>query len=101
MTRQAIDEGGWFDRDAAKRWSEGTRWDGSNHISVATGSQWEHESLWRTKRGVYVLHAWSDWQGSGEGWTRIDASEAAEWLIRNGHEATSGELQRAVTALEI
>lgn len=38
-------------------------WNGSNHISQATGSQWEHESLLRTAGGWWVLHRWSQWQG--------------------------------------
>ena len=47
---------GWFDRDAAKgRYDEDTRWDGSNHVSVATGSQWDHEMLYRTPQDRWVL----------------------------------------------
>ncbi len=58
MKRQAIDGGGWFDREAATKFQESTHWNGSNHISNATGSQWNHEALYCTRRGVYVLTSW-------------------------------------------
>ncbi|MBZ5574867.1 MAG: hypothetical protein LAO09_23685 [Acidobacteriia bacterium] len=45
MTRQALTDGSgaWFDRSAAEAFEESTTWDGRNHISDATGSQWNHE----------------------------------------------------------
>ena len=50
MRRQALTDGTgrWFDLDAAKRFDEATIWDGRNRISLATGSQWDHEALYRT-----------------------------------------------------
>jgi hypothetical protein len=77
--------GRWFDRGKAQRWKENTRWNGNNHVSCATGSQWEHETLYRTAGGVYVLHRTSQWQGSGESWDEVTASDAAGWLSRNDH----------------
>jgi hypothetical protein len=85
MERQNLDGGGWFDRSAAQLWDEARRWDGRNHISVATGSQWEHERLYRSRKGLWILHAWSQWQGTRERWQVIGADEAAEWLVKNGH----------------
>jgi hypothetical protein len=32
-------------------WPEAIYWDGSNQISKATGSQWNHETLYRSARG--------------------------------------------------
>lgn len=84
--RQPIDGGGWFDLGAATAFKESQHFDGRNMISDATHSQWEHEKLYRTKRGTYVLHAWSQWQGSGESWQRLEVTEAADWLVRNGHD---------------
>jgi hypothetical protein len=86
MKRQRIDNGTWFDLSASMRWDEDTRWNGNNHISIATGSQWEHERLYRTRKGKFVLYAWSQWQGSGESWTLIDDGQAHAWLLRNGHD---------------
>jgi len=81
MTRQPIEGGMWFDRDSAITFDESTWWDGSNLISGATGSQWEHESLWYTRQGRWVLHTYSQWQGSPEMWQEIDAADAARWLV--------------------
>ena len=88
MKRIGLDNapGKWFDYDRAQHFPEDTRWDGSNHISVATGSQWDHESLQRTASGWYVLHSWSQWQGSREAWTRVSDETAFDWLLKNGYE---------------
>jgi len=89
MTRQVLDDGGWFDADRAEQWEEATRWDGNNHISRATGSQWAHECLYRTRKGVWVLHAWSQWQGSTPRWHRVSAPDAIAWLLRNDEAAAA------------
>lgn len=77
---------GWFDADAADTFDENTRWDGSNHISVATGSQWDHEMLYRTSGGRWVLHTWSQWQGSTPTYRFITADHAHTWLMANDHD---------------
>ena len=101
MQRQPID-GGWFDIDAATCYEEGTEWDGRNQISRATGDQWEHEELYLTRRGVYVLHHWSQWQGSRDTWSRLDAEDAAQWLAANGHDETGiAAVDAAIAALEV
>ena len=101
MTRQIIDGGGWLDLDTAQQFAEKTAFDGRNHISVNTGSQWEHETLYRTTRGTCVLHSTSDWQGSRDTWTRLSADEAVAWLIRNDHEPESPAEQAIVAAMEV
>lgn len=82
---------GWFDLDAAHAYDEDTWWDGSNHISRATGSQWEHERLYRTAQGRWVHHAWSQRQGVGERWSFATDSAAREWLLSNGHDTAVEE----------
>ena len=89
MTRQSIDNGGWFDLETAKRYRGGTDWDGHNHVSVHTRSQWSHETLYRTTRGTYILHASSQWQGAHDTWSRLTIADAVSWLIVNGDEATT------------
>lgn len=84
MKRQHLDAGGWFNLETAKSWRETTHWDGSNHISNATGSQWDHEALYRTRSGGWVLNHWPQRQGSGESWILIEPQDAAAWLIRCG-----------------
>jgi len=89
MTRQSIDGGGWFDLVAADKFMEDTRFDGHNYISVHTGSQWSHETLYRTTRGTYILHASSQWQGAHDTWSRLAIADAVSWLIANGDDATT------------
>lgn len=91
--RQALDDGsGWFDLDLAQRFVEKTFHDGSNNISANTGSQWDHQQLFRTAKGRYVLHCWSDFEGTRESWQAIDDTDAHKWLIRNEHFASVPEV---------
>ncbi len=74
-------------------WDEDTRWDGSNNISVATGSQWSHEALYLSRKDRYYLVCWSDWQGSRPSAHWLTEVEAARWLASQGHELPA-ELQQ-------
>jgi hypothetical protein len=77
---------GWFDPDTADYYPEATRWDGSNNVSIATGSQWHHQGLYRTRGGRWVLESWSQWANSGPVMYRfLDAPDAADWLRFHGH----------------
>lgn len=87
MKRVATTDGHWFDVDKAEKFDEATRWDGHNHISIATGSQWNHERLFRTAGAKWILNAWSQYQGTPETYEEIGNDEAAKWLVVNGHEA--------------
>lgn len=88
MHRIALTDGSgaWFDSEAAEQFKETTHWNGNNHISNATGSQWEHECLYRTAGGRWVLNHWSQYQGSAETYEEITNADAASWLSRNGLE---------------
>ncbi len=77
--------------NATKSWEEDTRWNGNNHISVATGAQWNHEKLYRSRKGRFWIEHTSQWQGSVDRAEWIDNHAAARWLIANGHELP-GEL---------
>lgn len=86
MSTYQMDDGTVVDTDrAVSSWSEDTRWDGSNHISRATGGQWEHQRLFRSRKGRFYLESWSDWQGSTPHAEWISDREAAAWLATNGH----------------
>lgn len=102
MSRVALtDEGGrWFDDDKADRFDEDTYWNGSNHISKATGSQWEHEAMYRTAGGVWILNCWSQCQGSVETYEEISKKSAAAWFVKNGHEPHE-DFEDEFNALEI
>ena len=82
----------WFDADRAERFGEDTRWDGRNNISVATNSQTEHESLYRTAGGRWILCEWSDWEGTRTTYTEIPKERADDWLLKNDHEIPESEL---------
>ena len=88
MKRQVLTDGSgrWFNLESAEQFEEAVRWNGSNNISLATGSQWEHETLYRTAGRRWILHAWSQRQGTRETWEEIDDEAAAKWLVTNGHE---------------
>lgn len=77
---------GWFN-DKAKDHillEEGTRFDGSNRISLATGNQWDHEALHLTGRNRrWVLNAWSKRQGGGDVYHLITEADAFRWLLMN------------------
>ena len=100
MNRQTTSDGKWFDLERATKYSENTRFDGSNHISVNTGSQWNHQALYCTAGGAWVVNHWSQYQGSDESWDRVTAEEAVAWLIANDHELPE-TLAREAQALEI
>lgn len=79
------DSGAWFDAEKATEFTELTRYDGSNRISRATGSQYEHELLYFTAGGKWVMNCWSNWQGSQESYSAKTAEEAVLWLAKNEH----------------
>ena len=86
MKRTALtnNSGAWFNRDSSVKFDEDTRWNGNNHISVSTGSQWSHQALYYTRGGRWILNEWSQWQGSLETYEQIEESAAVDWLVVNG-----------------
>lgn len=71
---------------ADAKWNEETDWNGNNHISRATGSQWEHETLYRSRKGRYYIEHESQWQGSMPSARWVSREEAAHWLMLMEHE---------------
>lgn len=94
---------GWFDADKAEEFNEDTWWNGNNHISHATGSQWSHESLYRAASGRYFLSYWSDVQGSIDSVNPVDKAGAAEWLAKNNYktEDIPAELVSELQSMEL
>lgn len=72
--------------NATRLWNEATRWNGNNHISIATGSQWVHETLYRSRKGRYYMEHESQWQGTTPYAEWVGNHTAAEWLLANEHE---------------
>lgn len=73
----------WFDESKAIRIDEDTTFDGRNQISKATGGQWDHEALYLSANGKWVLNAWSNWQGSRETYTFASDEQAYTWVMAN------------------
>jgi len=87
MARYRMDDDAVVDTSkAAQRWEEATDWNGNNYISRATGSQWEHQELYRGAKGRYYIVSWSQWQGSLSSARWLTPREAALWLTSNDHE---------------
>ena len=73
---------GWFDPDKADQIDSGTRWDGSNVVSCATGSQWIDETLYRTPAGRWVLNTdRSRYHNGADSYRFVTAEEAQQWAI--------------------
>jgi hypothetical protein len=89
----------WFESDSAEAFEEDTRWNGNNHVSLATGSWTDHETLYRTAGKKWIVYHWSQWQGSMPTNEEISDEEAAAWLVRNGYEHPDAAEQ--IAALEI
>lgn len=73
-------------RKATATWDEKLESNGSNMISRATGSQWDHEMLRRSRRGRYYVERTSQWQGRMDHAEWISERAAVAWLLNNGHE---------------
>lgn len=87
MSRYRMDDGTIIDTSkASKSWEETTEWDGNNHISRATGSQWNHQTLYRSRKSRYYIEHTSQWQGSREHAEWVSREEAARWLLTCEHE---------------
>ena len=75
--------GRWFDQEKAIRFDEDSWWDGNNHISSATGSQFDHEILYHTSSGRWILHKYSQWQGRPDTYVEIGDDAVSKWLANN------------------
>lgn len=82
-----MEDGTVVNTDKARQtWDEERFWDGRNHISKATGTQFNHETLYESRKGrFYVVHS-SDYQGSRDHTEWVSEERAAAWLIANGHQ---------------
>ena len=78
--------------NASMHWDEATVWNGNNWISKATGSQWEHETLYRSRKGRYYVEHTSQWQGRLPTAEWISPQEAVRWLLTNDYPVTNDDL---------
>ena len=87
MARYEMSDGMIVDTgNASAKWAECRYHDGKNLVSLATGSQWDHETLYRSRRGRYYIEHYSQWEGSVPDAEWISNEEAARWLLKMGHD---------------
>ena len=101
MDRVALTDGSgrWFNKERAEKWEESTTWNGQNHISDITGSQFDHQVLYRTAGKMWILHSWSNWQGTLDTWEEVSRDFAAKWLSICGYQLP--DLEQELKALEV
>lgn len=87
MTRVALSDGsGWFDISKATKFSEGTRWSGSDQISLNTGTLFSSVDLDRTSSGKWIKHFSSRSQCESYTFILCTDVEAAKWFCINEYE---------------
>ena len=90
MARHAMEDGRIVDTELAKsHWKEKEEWDGTNHVSVITGTQGEHEELFQSSKDNFYLVRRSVWKGNREIANFVTEEAAAKWLLTCGHELPS------------
>lgn len=87
---------------ATKVFSEATGWDGSNMVSLATGSQWVHQTLYLSRKGRWYIGIdnWSFRSTSHAEY--IEPEDAARWLLKNnyGVKDIPSELSKYISEIE-
>ena len=110
MKRISLGGTSWFDYDSAITFDEDSNWEGRNHISKATGSQWDHETLLFTRKGKWVLNSYGSSCGQYDDYTVISEAKAIEWIVQNNRvnelvdplpSEVSERIKKAVTDLEV
>jgi hypothetical protein len=95
-----MEDGTVVNTDKARQsWDEATYWNGHNHISKATGSQWNHETLYESRKGRFYKVWWSQYEGTASRAEWLDEHEAVRWLLHNEQEVPGG-LQHLVEEVE-
>ncbi|MGW1180196.1 hypothetical protein [Streptomyces drozdowiczii] len=79
---------GHFILESAKLFQESTKSvDDFTQVSVNTGSERLHETLYRTAGGQWVIANWSDFADSTTDYRFIDDEQAKSWLLLNEEDA--------------
>jgi len=85
-------------KNATATYEESTVHDGRNFISCATGSEWEHQTLYRSAKGRYYVVNSSAWQHKRDYAEWYSPENAVRWLLMNKREIPE-ELQKHVAAV--
>lgn len=76
----------WFDLKHSSVFQEVMFHDGHNNISRATGSEWDHQTVFKTRLGNWVLKSWSQRSGSEPVWEIMPVEDAFIWFLINGRD---------------
>lgn len=96
MATYRMDDSTVVNTDKAKNsWDEARYHDGRNFISKATGSQWNHETLYESRKGRFYIEHSSNCQGSRDSAEWISSRAAAVWLLANNHELPESLMEMA------
>lgn len=84
MKRIAISDqsGSWFDLEKSEKFSQDTWWNGQNNVSKATGCSTEHEALFLTSGGKWVLNTYSQYSNQEDLYRVISEKEAVVWFLK-------------------
>lgn len=88
--------GMWFNISTAESFKNATEHNGKNWINKSTDDQWTGQTLYITKKKVFILCAWSLWQGSKDTYTIIPKDEAAAWLMENEYYEEANIIQMGI-----
>jgi hypothetical protein len=69
-----------FVESSARAYPE--RLDPDGRVSRATGSEYEHESVYLLSSGTWILKHWSQWRGAATTYRELELAEAVEWFLR-------------------
>lgn len=77
---------GWFNPGTAvESVAENTEWNEAvGHLVSLVTSAEDHEQLYRTAGGRWVLNHWSNWRAAPDTYKFVSDAEAKDWLLRNG-----------------
>ena len=98
MNRLLLSDGGWFDAEAAKKWSVEFEYDSDQYSALC------REVLWRTRNSNFVLEQWRIRRWEDE--ERMDnrhpytEDQAIRWLLMYNQEIPTDLLQK-VADLEL
>jgi hypothetical protein len=92
----ADNSGRWFDIDSAREWPESVMLasDGTP-VSRASGNSWEHETLYLTSHGSFVMHFFDEHNPSLSQFVECDPKKAVKWLLSNGYNDDVAKLDLA------
>lgn len=84
MSKYRMDDGTVVDTSkASEYWDEARDFDGHNKIGRSSGSQWDFQTLYRSRKGRYYIQHTSSWQGRRDHVEWQSPEDAARWLIHN------------------